>query len=200
MKKTSLVLVFLLFGLTISKASYCNKKRIIADTSYQEMMFIIKTCEGYSDEVYKCSANVSTRGWGITKIELKEFNKQNKSNYKWGDLDNLKSNNEFLIKVTNWRYSYLAKKYPKLDARTLRGLVSFTFNVGNACLEKPIMKAALKVAHINKTPLCLAIKKYVYVKKGKLQGLVKRRNLECALIKGDITKDKLSELQKSAIP
>ena len=171
------------------------------ESVYTELMYVIKSSEGYSDKTYKCPAKVKTRGWGITKIELAEFNAQTGHNYKWEDLDNLYTNNTFLQELITWRRNYLYKRYPGMSDRVNAGLTSFTFNAGVPKLKKPLIRKAIKTYMETGSvePLCAAIKKYKYVDNVEYEGLVIRRKLECKLIKGELTETEIKGLQKNVI-
>lgn len=160
---------------------------------YSTLCFLIKSSEGYSDEVYRCSAGVKTRGWGITKVEIIELNKKLGTNYKWKDLNNIHSNNKIIKDCIQYRYNKIIQEYPFLDKSTTYGLVSFTYNLGMGKLKDKSIKKGL--IHLKKTGdksmLINAMNKYVYIKNRKSKGLVKRRILEAKLITNKLTdKDK----------
>ena len=168
---------------------------------YSTLCFLIKSSEGYSDEVYRCSAGVKTRGWGITKIEIAELNKQFGTNYKWRDLNNIDANNKIIKDCIQYRYNIIIKEYPFLDKSTAYGLVSFTYNVGiNTLKSKSIRKGLNHYKNTgDKSKLVNAMHKYVYVKNRKSKGLVKRRILETKLVYNTLSQEDKDYLQKDVI-
>lgn len=168
---------------------------------YSTLCFLIKSSEGYSDEVYRCSAGVKTRGWGITKVEIVELNKKLGTNYKWSDLNNIESNNKIIRDCIQYRYDKIIKEYPYLDKPTAYGLVSFTYNLGLGALKSKSIRRGLN--HLkntgDKSMLISAMNKYVYIKNKKSKGLIKRRTLETKLISNELSKVDSETLRQQVI-
>jgi GH24 family phage-related lysozyme (muramidase) len=168
---------------------------------YSTLCFLIKSTEGYSDEVYKCPAGVKTRGWGITKVEIVELNKKLGTNYKWRDLNNIHTNNKIIKDCIQYRYNKIIEEYPFLDKSTTYGLVSFTYNLGMGKLRDKSIKKALN--HLkntgDKSKLINAMNKYVYVNNRKSKGLIKRRILETKLIANKLSKQESHNLKKDVL-
>ena len=134
---------------------------------------LIKSCESFRNKLYICPAGIPTIGFGhvvraseaFTKITMREAEE-----LLCDDVVRFENGVNDLIN-TPLRQS-------QFDA-----LVSFTFNVGCAALQRSTLRQKINRLEFDEVPQELL--KWVYVRGIKLQGLVRRRTLEAKLFVQD---------------
>lgn len=136
---------------------------------------LIKGFEGLSLKPYKCSANISTVGYGNTYYE-------NGVKVQMSDPSITKQRAEELLKHSADRYaSKVANLLKKpVTQNQFNALVSFCFNIGSGALASSTL---LKLVNINPNDAMIAKEflRWNKVNKIPVQGLTNRRIKESAL-------------------
>lgn len=140
----------------------------------QDGINLIKKYEGLSLVPYKCPAQLNTIGYGhvIAKGEI----------FKPSITE---QEAEMLLKrdLIKFEQAVLKLISVPLSQNQFDALVSFTFNVGAAALQRSTLRM-----QINRNEMEYAaetFKRYVYAGKSKLKGLAKRREEESQLFQGN---------------
>jgi len=137
---------------------------------------LIKDFEGLRLNAYKCSAGVSTIGYGSTFYP-------DKSNVKMGDVLRDKEEAEVLLINTLVDYDIYVSKYTKsvkLTQYQFDALVCFAFNVGLGNLSKSTL-LKLVLSNPNDSNISLEFLKWNKAAGKILNGLTKRRQKEAEL-------------------
>jgi len=133
---------------------------------------LITSFEGFSSTIYKDSASLPTIGYGhlILPQELTSF-----------ESGITKSQAEVLLKadlqVAECAVSRLIKI--PLSQNQFDSLVSFTFNLGSATLQRSTLRAKVNRAEHDSVPV--EFMRWVYAGGKIISGLVKRRQVEASL-------------------
>jgi len=137
---------------------------------------LIKSFEGLRLKAYKCSAGVDTIGYGATFYPSGEPVQAG---------DSLKSEQDAILLLKSTlekfeQYVVILLAGTKVNQNQFDALVSFTYNVGRAALAKSTM---IKIIRANPNDLRISSEFMKWVNAGgkKLQGLERRRQLECKL-------------------
>jgi GH24 family phage-related lysozyme (muramidase) len=132
-------------------------------TDYEITFLLLKSCESFRPTAY-WDVNQWTNGWGTKSKE--------------GEVISLKEANKRASKEFNRVYSSLDKRFPKLERWTKLVLTVTDYNVGHFGEQ---LNSAINSG--NKVEIARVMKLYFRDANGKkLDGLVKRRNKEAALL------------------
>lgn len=161
---------------------YCNCTKVIDGKEYKfnssgawiedclvsnSLIEFIKSFEGYSSKVYKCSAGVSTIGYGTTRKECVSKGTCTKEQAtQW-----LKEDIEVVAKAI--KDKGITLKQHEFDA-----LVSFAYNCGTGALFGSTLWKNVKAGIRTESLIKSYLQVWSYAGKKKLQGLYNRRTKE----------------------
>ena len=139
---------------------------------------LIKSFEGFKAEPYVCSGGYLTIGYGhrlLPSDSYKIISKEKALQILENDL--LKTERSVLIYID-----------VEINDDQFAALVSFTFNVGAAALQRSILRQKINYGHYDDG--AKEFLKWVYAGGRKITGLVRRRKLESDLFQGIINECK----------
>ncbi len=134
-------------------------------TSAQGVNFI-EQWEGFSNTPYLCSGNFLTIGYGHKLNKAKTLTKINEV-----DAEKLLAKDLYKAEIAVLRYINVPLLKYQFDA-----LVSFTFNLGNAALQRSTLRQ--KINYEAHTEAADEFLKWIYVSGVAIRGLVRRRQHE----------------------
>jgi lysozyme len=135
----------------------------------QKAIELIKKFEGCSLKPYCCPAGYPTIGYGH-KIAKNE-------NY--AEISCNMAHDLLLIDLVKVQFSVLNNIYYPLNQNQFSAIVSFTYNVGGAALQRSTLRQKINYGSLEEVELEML--KWVYVKGQKIAGLIKRRQTEIEL-------------------
>jgi len=142
----------------------------------KEGISLIKSFEGCELESYRCSANVPTIGYGHT------------ANVSDGDTCTLEEAETMLSEDLEEFENYV-KKYVEsdLEQNEFDALVAWTYNLGPANLKESTMLQELNAGNFEEVPR--QMKRWNRAGGEVLDGLIRRREAESLLFKGEAWED-----------
>ena len=135
----------------------------------EEGLELIKKFEGFSSKPYKCCAGFLTIGYGH-KI---------RSNEKYERISEMEANQMLQKDLQSSMYSVMNNIDFMLNNYQFSALVSFTYNVGGAALQRSTLRQKINSGELE--GIQHELLRWVYVKGYKIKGLVKRRLKEVEL-------------------
>lgn len=154
----------------------------IARVAFPSLSFIefLEEKEGFFPNRYKCPANVTTIGYGITKSGIEDAQRMGflSKDYELPITTTRDDAENFLINIIIPTYEKMVRKnvHVPLNNNQLQSLISFSFNLGERRLQT--LAKQLNKKDYNIAPVMM---KYCYAKKKKLKGLVSRRKKEAEI-------------------
>ncbi len=134
---------------------------------------LIKSFESFSSKVYVCPAGFKTIGYGHLVLKNEDFSK---------GIDHEEATKLLMMDLNFSKYSVLKNINIALDPYQLGALVSFTFNVGGAALQRSTLRQKINDHAHELVPE--ELRKWVFAGGRKLPGLVRRRVEEGRLYLG----------------
>lgn len=131
---------------------------------------LIKKFESFKAQLYYCPANVLTIGYGHVVIDKKPFLK---------GITKQEADKILLSDIYRAQKSILNQIKVKLNNNQYDALVSFTFNVGGAALQRSTLRQ--QVNSNDHHLVSNELKKWIWAGGRKLTGLIIRRQQEAIL-------------------
>lgn len=154
---------------------------------YEIFCWTIKKHEGFSQKVYRCSANKKTVGWGFTNIK---------------SVKNIHDADLIFQKIVVNLFRQVSKEYPNLSYLQKAAIVSLYYNTGdlnkikNSGFSRKLQKRQLSQAIIRFKQWC---KCTVNKKTITIKGLQNRRGFESKLLDNSFTMKDYVTLRKEII-
>lgn len=154
---------------TIDGKSYTfdNDCYVVDSLVTDKLVEFIKSYEGYSNKVYKCSAGVSTIGYGTTRKECIAKGICNKDEA-----------TQWLIEDIEVAAKAVKNKGVSLKQHEFDALVSFAYNCGTSALFSSTLWKNVKAGVRTENLIKSYFQSWSYAGKKKLEGLYKRRTKE----------------------
>jgi len=140
-----------------------------------EIIELIKSFEGFSSKVYLCPAGLETIGYGHVITAVEKFKIINKEN-----AEKLLKQDVYKAEVLVIRNIHINLTQSQFDA-----LISFTFNLGGAALQRSTLRQ--KVNRNDHMQVPKELMRWVCSNGQVLPGLIRRRSLESNLYMLNLT-------------